>query len=173
MKKKNQALKLTILLLVFLAPFFAALFVYQARDGIHFMTKNAGTLIRPTVHFETLGTLPPERRWWMVYYSDAGCDAACEKALSHFETIRQSLIEDSPRLGVILITKTQIHTVPFKGVYETEFLGPLPEGLPSEHGRAIWLMDPLGNIILSYDPVVLDNRLLLDLRHLLKVSRIG
>ena len=100
-------------------------------------------------------------------------DAACEKALSHFETIRQSLIEDSPRLGVILITQKQIHTVPFKGVYELEFVGKLPEGLPSHAGRAIWLVDPLGNIILDYDPVALDNRLLLDLRHLLKVSRIG
>ena len=137
------------------------------------MTKNVGTLIRPSVHFETLGSLPPERRWWMVYYSDVGCDAACEKALNHFEMIRQSLVEDSPRLGMILITQKQIHTVPFKGVYELEYVGALPEGLPSHNGRAIWLVDPLGNIILDYDPVVLDNRLLLDLRHLLKVSRIG
>jgi hypothetical protein len=50
---------------------------------------------------------------------------------------------------------------------------PLPAGLPIEEGRAIWMVDPLGNIILNYDPVALDNRLLLDLRHLLKVSQIG
>lgn len=173
MKKNKQALKLTLLLLVFLAPFIAALFVYQARDGIHFMTKNAGTLIRPSVHFETLGALPSERRWWMVYYSDKGCDVACEEALNHFDVIRDSLLEDSHRLGIILITKDKIRTVSFHGVYEMEYLGDLPEGLPTENGRAIWLMDPLGNIILNYDPVKLDNLLLLDLRHLLKVSRIG
>jgi hypothetical protein len=173
MKKNNQALKLTLLLLVFLAPLIGALFVYQARDGIHFMTKNVGTLIRPPVAFEQLGTLPNERRWWMVYYSDAGCDAACEKAINHFNTIRQSLLEDSPRLGVIIVTKDAPKATAFKNVHQIQDQAPLPTVLPVEQGRGLWLMDPHGNIILNYDPVILDNRLLLDLRHLLKVSRIG
>lgn len=173
MKKNKQALKLTLLLLVFLAPFFGALFVYQARDGLHFMTKNAGTLIRPSVMFEQLGTLPNERRWWMVYYSDTGCDSACEKAIAYMDTIRQTLLEDSPRLGVIVVTKVSVDLSAFKRIHYLQDAKTLPDGLPTENGRGLWLMDPHGNIILNYDPVVLDNRMLLDLRHLLKVSRIG
>ena len=173
MKKNNQAWKLTLLLLIFLAPFIGALFVYQARDGIHFMTKSAGTLIRPSVAFETIGTLPEERRWWMVYYSDAGCDASCDKALKHFDTIRQSLLKDSDRLGVMLITKEIPRPVRYTNVHQVKDMQPLPEGLPVTHGRGIWLMDPNGNIIMNYDPMQLDNRMLLDLRHLLKVSQIG
>lgn len=173
MKKNKQALKLTLLLLVFLAPMIGALFVYQARDGIHFMTKNVGTLIRPPVAFEQLGTLPDERRWWMVYYSDAGCDDACVKAMAYFDTIRQSLLEDSPRLGIMLVTKQPASVTTFKNVHHVQNEAALPAGLPTENGRGLWLMDPHGNIILNYDPVALDNRLLLDLRHLLKVSRIG
>jgi hypothetical protein len=173
MKKNNKALKLTLLLLVFFAPFMAALFMYQARDGFHFMTKNAGTLIRPSVSFEKIGTLPDERRWWMVYYSDDGCDDACQNALKHFDTIQQSLFKDKDRLGLLLITKSSIGAVPVDNVRVVQYVLPLPEGLPTEKGRAIWLMDPHGNIILNYDPQQLDNRLLLDLRHLLKVSQIG
>lgn len=173
MKKNKQAWKLTLLMLIFLAPFIGALFVYQARDGLHFMTKSAGTLIRPSVAFETVGQLPDERRWWMVYYSDAGCDDACNKALAQFDTIRQSLLKDSDRLGIILITKDAPRPVRFTNVYQIQDEQTLPTGLPSDAGRAIWLVDPLGNIILNYDPVQLDNRMLLDLRHLLKVSQIG
>ncbi len=173
MKKNKTALKLTLLLLVFMAPFFTALFLYQARDGFHFMTNSAGSLIRPSVSFDLVGTLPAERRWWMVYYSDARCDADCDKALNHFNTIRESLLEDSKRLGVILITKEKVEQVSVKEVLIIQDLQPLPAGLPTEQGRAIWMVDPLGNIILNYNPVELDNRLLLDLRHLLKVSQIG
>lgn len=173
-KKNNQAWKLTLLLVIFLAPFIIALFVYQARDGLHFMTKNVGALIHPSVAFSTVGTLPEQQhRWWMVYYSDNGCDEACERALNHFETIRESLLKEKDRLGIILITKSATDAVPFKDVYIIQHGMPLPASLPAENGRAIWLVDPLGNVILNYNPVTLDNRLLLDLRHLLKVSQIG
>jgi hypothetical protein len=45
--------------------------------------------------------------------------------------------------------------------------------MPEGQTTAIWLIDPLGNIILRYDASALDNRMLLDLRYLLKVSQIG
>jgi hypothetical protein len=50
----------------------------------------------------------------------------------------------------------------------------LPKQLmPFGQDTGIWLIDPLGNIILRYDIDALDNRMLLDLRYLLKVSQIG
>jgi hypothetical protein len=74
---------------------------------------------------------------------------------------------------MILVTKSAIGAIPFDHVQVIQHALPLPDTLPTENGRGMWLVDPNGNIILNYDPTKMDNRLLLDLRHLLKVSQIG
>lgn len=176
MPKKKIAWKLTLLLLIFIAPLLAAIFVYQARDGLHFLTKNTGQLIKPSVSFQTLGLGPwTKQKWSLVYFTPTACDEHCVAVLTHFEVIRESLVKDANRLNTVLITQ-QLENKPSALIQvDNVFVmsNPLPAGLPTSQGEGVWLMDPLGNIILNYSPQTLDNRLLLDLRHLLKVSQIG
>lgn len=174
-KPKRMALKLLLLLIFFTAPLIAALFVYQARDGLHFISKNVGELILPSVNVTELGLEPLEQRWWLTYYAP-NCDANCDEALEYFNTMHASLIKDQHRLGALIITN-QENSIQPEGILllQTQTLQQdLPDHLLLENqDTAIWLVDPIGNIILNYDPETLDNLMLIDLRHLLKVSQIG
>lgn len=175
-KQRRVALKLLLLLLICLAPIIGAVFLYQARDSVVFASKNQGTLIIPPVSVATLGVeLPGKKRWWLVYYTSHACDTACQAVLDHFNTMELSLAKDHSRIGSLLLSPNPIDktTVPLKpsGLVQVQTNGSiLPEALQRS---GIWLVDPLGNIILLYEADKLDNRMLLDLRYLLKVSQIG
>jgi hypothetical protein len=178
--KKRIALKLLLLLLVCAAPLIGALFLYQSRDSFLFTTKNHGALVVPSIPLEALGVQIPEpRRWLMAYYTPNGCNEACHQVMAHFSTIELSLVKDKPRLGSILLSPNPITTEtlpkqPEDLLYFQTNQAPLPpQLLPYTHQTAIWLIDPLGNIILRYEVDALDNRLFLDIRYLLKVSQIG
>lgn len=178
--KRRIALKLFLLLIICLAPMIGALFLYQARDNVVFASKNHGTLIIPSVQLESLGVPNPEpARWLLAYYTPNACDEHCQKVVAHFSTIELSLIKDKPRLRSVVLSPNpiQVESLPAEPAdllhYQTNG-APLGEQLmPLNETTGIWLIDPLGNIILRYDVNALDNRLLLDLRYLLKVSQIG
>jgi hypothetical protein len=186
MSQKKIAAKLLIVLLICLAPMIGALFLYQARDGLHFVTKNTGTLLQPPVPASELGLLDAQGhpvdiqsfglRWWLVLYTPDVCDIKCTEVVAYFNTIHLSLTEHQHRLGEFVITSNALNTAKLpklSTLHVAKITKPLPESLPLHQGYGLWIMDPNGNIILSYDPSTLDNRPLLDLRHLLKVSRIG
>lgn len=179
-RKRGTAVKLLLLLIICFAPLVGALFVYQSRDNLHFVTKNAGTFVQPMVSLETIGAKTPEqRRWWLTYYTPEVCDEACIATVEYFNTIQKSLPEDQHRLGILLITPNDYEkrSLPqYQGylLVEKTHNTDLPEQLFFENDKTgIWIVDPLGNIALRYDVNALDNRMLLDLRHLLKVSKIG
>lgn len=184
--QKKIAAKLLILLLVCLAPMIGALFLYQVKDDLRFVTKNTGQLIQPPVALSTLKPLdeqghpvnldPKTPRWWLVLYTPEVCDIKCAEVVAYFSTLHLSLSEHQHRLGEFLFTQgpMDLTTVPqAPDLHVAKITAPLPSTLPLYGGYGLWIMDPQGNIILSYDPANLDNRPLLDLRHLLKVSRIG
>lgn len=186
MSQKKIAAKLLILLLICIAPMIGALFLYQARDGFHFMTKNTGTLIQPSVEVSTLGLVDAQGHalelsqlglhWWLVLYTPDVCDIKCTEVVGYFNTIHLSLTEHQERIGEMVLTSNSLNASQLpaiKSLHAAKVTHPLPTALPLYDGYGLWIMDPNGNIILSYDPSKLDNRPLLDLRHLLKVSRIG
>lgn len=161
--KKRVALKLFLLLIICLAPLIGALFLYQARDNVIFASKSHGTLVIPSVNLESLGISPPSpARWVLAYYTPNNCDETCEQVKAHFSVMELSLAKDRPRLTSLIISPDQIDVKKLTD-----------ELLPPDQTTVIWLIDPLGNIILRYDAKSLDNRMLLDLRYLLKVSQIG
>lgn len=186
MSQKKVAAKLLILLLICLAPMIGAIFLYQARDGWHFVTKNTGHLLQPSIDMRDLGLIDMQGQamelskaglhWWLVLYTPNVCDITCHEVLAYFNTIHLSLTEHKARIGELVISPGNINASELPklpSLHAAHITKPLPSALPLYNGYGLWIMDPHGNIILSYDPATLDNRPLLDLRHLLKVSRIG
>jgi hypothetical protein len=111
----------------------------------------------------------------------AACDAYCEKKL-YF--MRQARLAQGKEMGRVerafLITdKAPIapeKLAPYEGTWflragSREFL----ESFPAAGSRAahIYLVDPLGNVILRYPRDPDPRRMIKDLQRLLKVSRIG
>jgi hypothetical protein len=174
-KPKRMALKLLLLLVLFILPMVAAILIYQARDNLHFLSKNVGELVIPSVNLSELGLEELPQRWWLAYYTPEACDQNCVDTLNHFDTMYQSMLKDQHRLGVVLITE-KLNLLPqqFSQMPVLTLQEALPQQLLQDgQSTAIWIIDPISNIILSYDPQSLDNSMLIDLRHLLKVSQIG
>ena len=113
----------------------------------------------------------------MAYYTPTACDKACHEVIQHFAVIEASLVKDKPRLDSILLSPNPIENLPAEPAdllhYQTNGKALEHQLMPENQTTGIWLIDPLGNIILRYEVDKLDNRLLIDLRYLLKVSQIG
>lgn len=180
--------KLLLLIGVFLMPVVAAYLAYAGwRPAGH---SNYGDLLKVTPLQQTAGSTPDGQpfnldalrgKWVMVHIGTARCDEACAWQLYLMRQTRiaqgkeQSRIE---RLWVVTDTGTpderllQAHPGlhvwrPTDAAFVAQF--------PAAHNRAdhIYLVDPLGNLMLRFPAQVDAKRMMKDLRLLLKASQIG
>lgn len=120
-------------------------------------------------------------KWVMVHVGPSNCDAACVRQLYLMRQIRiaqgkeQARIE---RLWVLtdagVIDPALLHEHPGLHVWrpaEAAFV----EQFPAEQGREghIYLVDPLGNLMLRFPEQPEPKRIMKDLKLLLKASQIG
>ncbi len=140
-------------------------------------TDNYGELIAP----RTLSGPPIDAargKWTMVSFDAAGCDAHCEKKLYFMRQIRRAQGKDMERIArlwvvtdgaapkprlLTAIEGTQVATA------SDAFIGNFP-GAPADH---IYLVDPLGNLMMRFPRDPDPTRMINDLKRLLKYSRIG
>jgi len=126
-------------------------------------------------------------RWSMVYLS-AGpvCDSVCETSLYNMRQLNIALGKDSNRAETLLFFSaqpteeflawlTREHPAMLKIVLEDSTL---PNFIANAFGdeapeQSIYLVDPLGNLFMHYDPSVNPSDILKDFRRLLKYSKIG
>jgi len=126
--------------------------------------------------------------WTMLYVGDGRCDEHCRKALYLTRQSRTALNKDMDRVQRVLLVTG--------GCCDREFLArehpdlvvaraddsaaapllaPFPsyDGVPVEVAGRIYLVDPLGNLLMSYSPDAPDKALLTDVKKLLRLSHIG
>jgi len=141
---------------------------------------NYGELIAPRAV-----SLPPldalRGKWVLVSTDAAACDAYCEKKLYYMRQIRRALGRDmerverlwiltgkgAPKAGLLAAFDGTMVARSTNGVFETAFSA---AGTPADH---IYLVDPLGNVMMRFPRDPDASRMLKDLKHLLKYSRIG
>lgn len=169
------------LLLVFLAcaaPFGLATLAWFFGLGVSGSTGNYGELIEP----RTLSGPPFAElrgKWLLVTFDAASCGAPCEKKLYHMRQIRRAQGKDmgrverlwvvtdggSPRAELLLaaegmrVTKVSEWSVAFAH-----------QGNLADH---VYVVDPLGNLMMRFPPSADPSRMLKDLTRLLKSSRVG
>lgn len=137
-------------------------------------TTNNGEFVDPPMSAEQLqvvgadgGPFQTGGRWWLWITAPDGCAARCETALVATAQLRVLLHKDADRVkrGLLL-----------------EMPGRLPQGaleVPVLAGElvllraGVYIVDPLGNLVLWYSFDDVGKRLLDDLKRLLKVSQIG
>ena len=113
--------------------------------------------------------------WTMVYVSSR-CDDACEKAVADMKTIRTLMNADMRRIQrMIIIEDNSTPTSDDKTLIKARVISEkLTQSLKKYTENAIYLIDPIGNIMLYYEPQNIDIRLVIkDLKRLFKYSRIG
>lgn len=182
-----------------LGPFVAALLLYAGRDsfgGFDQLPNPDRELIADpaVVPLEPLrladgGRTEPDwarSRWSLIYASSRPCDADCAAALDRLDRVWLALGGERDRVRKFLIVPegpdagsvadgTIVPNGFAVGVVDTAGGDAVVEALGRERldqGR-YFVVDPLGNIILSYPDTADQQRLLEDLERLLEVSRVG
>ena len=170
-----------MLLAMFILPIaFGTLFFYANPNYFSESTVNYGELVRPVIvidesDIEIDSEASLQGIWTMVYVSSR-CDDACEKAVTDMKTIRTLMNDDMRRIQRMIIIKD--NSTPknsdeslIKAKITSE---KLTQNLKKYTENAIYLIDPIGNIMLYYEPQNIDIRLVIkDLKRLFKYSRIG
>ena len=170
-----------MLLAMFVLPIaFGTLFFYANPNYFSESTVNYGELVRPVIvtdeiDIEIDGEASLQGIWTMVYVSSR-CDDVCENAVADMKTIRTLMNDDMRRIQRMIIIKD--NSTPknsdeslIKAKITSE---KLTQNLKKYTENAIYLIDPIGNIMLYYEPQNIDIRLVIkDLKRLFKYSRIG
>ena len=170
-----------VLLAMFVMPIaFGTLFFYANPNYFSESTVNYGELVRPVIatdgdDIEIEGDASLQGIWTMVYVSNR-CDDACEKAVADMKTIRTLMNDDMRRIQRMIIIEDSSTPISndeslIKARLNSE---KIKQRLKKYTENAIYLIDPIGNIMLYYEPQNIDIRLVIkDLKRLFKYSRIG
>ncbi len=170
-----------MLLAMFIMPIaFGTLFFYANPNYFSESTVNYGELVRPVIatdenDIEIDGDASLQGIWTIVYVSSL-CDDVCEKAVVDMKTIRTLMNADMRRIQrMIIIEDNSTPTSDDKTLIKARVTSEkLTQSLKKYTENAIYLIDPIGNIMLYYKPQNIDIRLVIkDLKRLFKYSRIG
>ncbi len=187
--------KLLGLILVFLSPFligWMAMYVFEIRPT----SINYGELVVPAqkLDWPELEAADGDRyetgfgrKWVMLMFVADGCSEQCRSNLYYMRQIRVLLGRDTPRLQNVLVST---------GSLDAEmraFLADYPDLAVVENNRnedlygqfrlpghgepgaqpKLYLIDPEDNLMMHYPAQIDENRVLDDLRKLMKLSQIG
>ena len=170
-----------MLLAMFVLPIaFGTLFFYANPNYFSESTVNYGELVRPVIatdegDIEIEGGTSLQGIWTIVYVSSR-CDDACEKAVADMTTIRTLMNDDMRRIQrMIIIKDSSTPTSNKENLIKARVTSEkLTRSLKKYTENSIYLIDPIGNIMLYYEPQNIDIRLVIkDLKRLFKYSRIG
>jgi len=175
--KRGRA-QLALLALFFAAPFALAWLAYWL-DWAPGATSNYGELITPPrpIPGAPLGAL--RGRWVLVSFDAAGCDAYCEKKLYFMRQMRRAQGKDQDRVERLwVLTDGAAPRAELLAAIEgtrIERAGALPAQFPAAGALTdhIYVVDPLGNLMMRFPRDPDPKQMIRDLQRLLKTSRIG
>lgn len=165
--------KLLLIFLACAAPFVLAwaAWLFGWAPGA---TGNYGELIAPRpVAGEPLAAL--RGKWVLVMFDAAACDAYCEKKLYYMRQVRRAQGRDQERIERLWIVTDggKPRADVLAAIEGTHLSRTSPAGFPGEPRDHIYLVDPLGNLMMRFPRDPDPSRMLKDLQRLLKYSRIG
>jgi hypothetical protein len=177
---KRSRRMLLLLVALFFLPLAVAFMAYYGGWRPTGST-NHGELLQPIRQLPDIAK-PLAGKWALAYVGDGACDSDCQTALVFARQTRLSVAADTQRLNWVLFaldhccnreyldTAHRGITVIDAAAERAALLGVLPA---QDLQHSLFVIDPLGNIVLRYD--VRDNPrgLLEDLKKLLKLSHIG
>lgn len=183
---------LLLIAALFVVPLLAAVGWYFAAPQLAPAPSVHGTLIDPAYPLAPFRlpvgggdfSLEDMRgRWTLVQVIGADCDGDCRARLHDLRQVRAALGEDRIRVARVALAARGRETPGLAGVLDAHPRltvlqdagdGPLAGQLPADTGSGtVFVVDPLGNLMLRFDPGVTPTGMLDDLEKLLKLSRIG
>lgn len=126
-------------------------------------------------------------KWSLMYTGPAACNERCQQALVDMRQVRLALNQDMSRVQRVFVPVGECCDEDTFAEHEGLLIAQLPpaelprfyaqlpvyeDGPPDEAGR-IYVVDPLGNLMMSYSATAPAAGMLKDLKKLLKLSHIG
>lgn len=182
-KKSGYAI-LYLLVLLFFVPLIAAWVLYKTPAQWYRDPVNNGVLLKTPLHLEQLQLSDADGKafdanamrghWIMLYRAALPCDEGCNSNLYYMRQVRTALGKDRMRVQRIVVTNTAAKD--FDQMLVQEY--PETQHLTASNQLALqtgslYLVDPLGNIIMMYSGTLEPKKLLADITKLLRVSKIG
>jgi hypothetical protein len=124
-------------------------------------------------------------KWTLLYIGDGACNADCRNALVFARQSRLSLNNEMTRVQRVFLTTgnccaNDYLTHEHPGLITLDAASPdaakLLAQFPAERARSLFIVDPLGNLMMRHDAGAASQTskdLLTDLKNLLKLSHIG
>jgi len=188
-----------ILIALFFVPLLGAFVLYYGVDGWRPAgSTNKGELIHPPRPLPSEMALTSKGvaldqnllhgKWTLVYVGSGECDQRCRESLILIRQTRLALNDDAARVQRLFLAAQPCCD---QAYLDAEHMGitvasaddaagkallnvfPKYGGEPVEQAGRIYIVDPLGNLMMSYSPQAQRKDLLEDLRKLLKLSHIG
>jgi hypothetical protein len=179
-----------LLALLFFGPLAAAAFLYYSDLGWRpAATVERGQLYQPPVQLPdtNLGTSVEQSeqsrlrgRWGLLYVSAERCDADCRDALTIMRQVRLAFGKDMGRIARVLLVAGSL---PALDAFYEEFpgmvvspgseSGDIQQLIGGSVSGEIFISDPQGNLVMRFPPGTSIQDIHKDLKHLLKLSRIG
>jgi hypothetical protein len=160
--------KLVWIALVCAAPVVlgTAAYVFKWSPGA---LSNYGELVapKPVSGFETL-----RGQWVLVMFDAAACNAYCERKLYLMRQVRRAQGKDMDRVERlwVLADAAQPRAEILPGIEGTRFARFPADGFPGNAVDHIYVVDPLGNLMLRFPRDPDPSRMIKDLQRLLKYT---
>jgi hypothetical protein len=186
--------------LVFFAPLALSFYLYYGRYWHPGSRVNAGELIDPARPLPTLSlplAAPPEgsaaqtkpqfltHKWTLLYLQHGRCDDECRRHLYDTRQVRLALNRDMDRVQRVFIADADccdlkellaahpdliaIRSSPA----DEPLLALLPQRSGALNSRRVYVIDPLGNLMMYYAADAKPKGMLEDMKRLLRLSSIG
>lgn len=176
--------KLLLLVALFFLPLALSFILYYSTGWRPAGQSNHGELISPARPLPGDDMASLRGKWVLAYVGDGRCDADCRRALVFARQTRLSLNQDADRVERAFLATGEccdrellerehrgIRLFPLAAGADTDALLSL---LPAqERSHFLYIIDPLGNLVMRFDTRDNPRDLLSDMKKLLQLSHIG
>jgi hypothetical protein len=171
---------LWLLALLFFAPLLLSFWLYYDSSWRPAGRTNHGELIEPP---RPLPATVFRQRWSLVYVGDGGCDAGCRQVLHTMRQTHASMGRLGARLQQVFLVNAgccdhaylarehpELRVIDASSPESAGLLGNFPADRLRE---SLFIVDPLGNLMMRYDTRLDPRGLRQDLTKLLELSHVG
>ena len=188
-RERRQLLKVAA---VFLLPLLGAFALYYGKLWRPAGSSSKGELIDPARPLLVAGLRhadgtpadanPFQEKWTLLYIGDGACDADCRTALVFGRQTRLALNDQMSRVQRVFLATGNCCAGDYfareqPGLVALDASAPEAQALlsqfPAERRTSLYIVDPLGNLMMRHDAAHTSKDLLTDLKKLLKLSHIG
>ncbi|MCX7057300.1 MAG: hypothetical protein NTZ79_08915 [Proteobacteria bacterium] len=193
---RRNRIQLVLLALMFFGPVGLSFWMYY---GAHFQTRhlvNHGELLTPARPLPEVALATPagvstpahflRGKWSIVYVTGEKCDSSCLQDLVELRAVHQAMDRERDRVQRVLLGEPPCCTVTELGPEQSglvvawldsrggrQLLAPFPQQTAAQRAGRTYIVDPLGNLVMSFAVGADRKGLIKDLDKLLRLSHIG